>query len=175
MSHHVHEVLLIPDVGAFVDNTKAVIPWAHLSSSPSSWIMNWDNSIVVREPTKMKKNELIILYQYLLDRQTNGDHALEWVNRNDADASEGGAFNKGGKGKDKVAEVDSDFDHSESEYEAMLTMGEDDKMSIGEKSGSGSSGLNPGKKRWRSKEDDGKPGEKMKRPKKDASQYHNTR
>lgn len=113
------------DLGDFTNNRKAAVPWGELAATPGKWIKNWDDSMVLKEPTKMVSSAVDTVYHFLLDGQSRGE-PLVWIQAADRDKR---SASRGGEGKGKAREVKPKSDDDQSEEEVRHI--EDDNMSLG--------------------------------------------
>ena len=96
-------------LGIFTCNRKAAVPWGQLTSASKTWIDNWDEKILIKDPSKMVASEVASLYHYLLEKQSQGKTALEWIQAVEKDKRRISSFvKKDDKGKAKEVTFDSD-------------------------------------------------------------------
>jgi hypothetical protein len=122
-------------IGGFTNNENAAVPWGRITSDPATWIDGWDKTITVKDPSKMAAADVTTLYQYLLERQSQGKMGLEWI-QGEEDEKE--KKKRGRKGKDKEAPADfEDGDLMNMDDGNNWMDDSDDNMEIGIKHGKG--------------------------------------
>jgi hypothetical protein len=65
-------------VGDFTKHKKASIPWGKITASPGKWIKDWDDGVILKEPTKMVSSDIDTLHCYLSDIHSKGE-GLVWI------------------------------------------------------------------------------------------------
>jgi len=118
-------------LGDFTNVRNAAVPWDKITKSPWEWIKDWDQQIVVKEPTKMVREDVYQLHRYLLERQTAGK-GLIWIQSAKHKMVVGSKSGEG-KGKGEAQEIKGESEDEEGDEdgkEGMVKSAKDDKMDV---------------------------------------------